>query len=402
MVADIQYSNWRSLFPNLISPLSFQQLISDYWDVSPCVIRMKSQPLFDQLAPIGALAELFGSLPMPVSDWFGLVAEKSYPIGTEFNGPDGSIDLAAAGRAYSTGFTLLLRRVHRRRKELGLLCRSLEYNLMECNVALLDRVGANIYITPPNGRGFEVHYDDHDVFVLQVHGFKRWRIFDRIAGGPHRPPRALTQDALPTRQVDDITLSPGDLLYLPAGYPHDASTTDTFSAHVTIGIHTPSVLDLVAALRQHCGELRHQVHSTSRQGDSVLELELTNLQKKLASRGTIEIALKVIEENTFKRMAPIELGYFGQVLLSNPFPRSVSVELQPGMFGRIHLSEEGWALLVPGRRILVPSSLKPAVEKILEGNRLRLDELPWTTQSECEDFVLEFFRLGILRVFPEP
>ena len=34
----------------------------------------------------------------------------------------------------------------------------------------------NAYITPESSRGFDPHYDVHDVFVLQVDGEKHWRV----------------------------------------------------------------------------------------------------------------------------------------------------------------------------------------------------------------------------------
>jgi len=41
-------------------------------------------------------------------------------------------------------------------------------------------VGANVYITPPNSQGFAPHYDDVDVFILQVEGRKLWKLYDSI------------------------------------------------------------------------------------------------------------------------------------------------------------------------------------------------------------------------------
>ena len=45
-------------------------------------------------------------------------------------------------------------------------------------------VQANAYITPPGNRGFDFHYDVHDVFVLQVSGTKRWIVHEPV----HRHP----------------------------------------------------------------------------------------------------------------------------------------------------------------------------------------------------------------------
>lgn len=41
-------------------------------------------------------------------------------------------------------------------------------------------VGSNIYITPSNAQGFAPHYDDVDVFIIQVEGRKLWKLYDSI------------------------------------------------------------------------------------------------------------------------------------------------------------------------------------------------------------------------------
>lgn len=47
----------------------------------------------------------------------------------------------------------------------------------ELSTALAEYVDANIYLSPANGEGLVVHYDSHDIFVLQCVGSKRWRLY---------------------------------------------------------------------------------------------------------------------------------------------------------------------------------------------------------------------------------
>jgi ribosomal protein L16 Arg81 hydroxylase len=87
---------------------------------------------------------------------------------------------------------------------------------------------ANIYITPPNSQGFSMHYDDHDIFTLQVKGPKKWRLYD-------------TGEELPTTKkpfkkspelIKELELHSGDLLYMPRGVVHEAFATDVATIHV--------------------------------------------------------------------------------------------------------------------------------------------------------------------------
>ncbi len=107
-------------------------------------------------------------------------------------------------------------------------------------LALDHPVQVNAYLSPPAARGLELHFDLHDVFVLQLEGAKRWRVWDPlertrdpVRGMPR--PAPLTFDELGEPRLD-LTLRTGDCLYLPRGHPHAAETVEVGSAHLTIGI----------------------------------------------------------------------------------------------------------------------------------------------------------------------
>jgi hypothetical protein len=107
-------------------------------------------------------------------------------------------------------------------------------------LALDQPVQVNAYLSPPSARGLDLHVDLHDVFVVQLDGAKRWRVWEPlprtvepIKGGP--PVAKPTFDELGRPELD-TTLRCGDVLYLPRGHPHCAETVDDASAHLTVGI----------------------------------------------------------------------------------------------------------------------------------------------------------------------
>jgi hypothetical protein len=110
------------------------------------------------------------------------------------------------------------------------------------NLALeLDQpVQINAYLSPESATGLDVHFDYHDVFVVQLEGTKRWRIWSPIersvdpVGGKHAIPRPAWEEL--GEPLLDLVLEEGDVLYLPRGHPHVAETTDRASAHLTIGL----------------------------------------------------------------------------------------------------------------------------------------------------------------------
>ena len=107
-------------------------------------------------------------------------------------------------------------------------------------LALDHPVQVNAYLSPAAARGLELHFDFHDVFVVQLEGAKRWRVWEPLPR-TRDPIRGTAKVPLPTldelgEPQLDLTLTSGDCLYLPRGFPHAAETVDTSSSHLTVGL----------------------------------------------------------------------------------------------------------------------------------------------------------------------
>ena len=141
---------------------------------------------------------------------------------------------------WEAGATIVLQGLHVNWQPLAVFCRQLED-------ALGVGVQANSYYTPRGSQGFAVHHDTHDVLVLQVAGEKRWLLYNPLVELPlkhQRYSKSLGDEGEPT---DDLVLHPGDTLYLPRGWLHQAETSDTDSLHLTIGINAYTWLDAARA-----------------------------------------------------------------------------------------------------------------------------------------------------------
>lgn len=116
----------------------------------------------------------------------------------------------------------------------------------------LHGVQANLYLTPPGAQGFRVHFDEHDVLVLQVRGEKRWRVWDEQPI-PHATRNTPWDNALgkpDDEKAKTIVMKPGDVLYVPRGVLHDAAVQegDEPSLHVTVGLLEPSWADALKTM----------------------------------------------------------------------------------------------------------------------------------------------------------
>ena len=93
-----------------------------------------------------------------------------------------------------------------------------------------DKMGTsmNIYHSGPSAVALNIHYDAYPVLVLQIQGNKEWLIQNGEFGKHERDVNSWM----------NITMCPGDLLYLPQGVLHAATTAQGYNTttHVTIGL----------------------------------------------------------------------------------------------------------------------------------------------------------------------
>ena len=137
---------------------------------------------------------------------------------------------------FATGSTLVLQGLHRTWQPIADFSRRLAAELGHpCQV--------NAYVTPASSRGFDPHYDVHDVFVLQIAGEKHWRIHEPVHPDPLRDqPWGDRREAVAARARDepviDAVFRPGDALYLPRGWLQDAARLDSAGVPETSRVPT--------------------------------------------------------------------------------------------------------------------------------------------------------------------
>lgn len=96
-----------------------------------------------------------------------------------------------------------------------------------------------------DGGGVGPHYDSYDVFLIQMHGKRRWRI------GPLNNKRLL--EDCPLRILADFDpteeyiLEPGDMLYLPPNYGHDGEAIGVCST-ISVGFRAQSQAEVLSTL----------------------------------------------------------------------------------------------------------------------------------------------------------
>ena len=107
--------------------------------------------------------------------------------------------------------------------------------------ALEARVSANAYAGWRTSNGFDLHYDDHDVFILQVSGRKHWELHGVTGTFPlKRSSPGVDLPAPTSGPVWQGLLDQGDMLYIPRGWWHVAVPCDEPTLHITVSFTSPT------------------------------------------------------------------------------------------------------------------------------------------------------------------
>lgn len=103
-------------------------------------------------------------------------------------------------------------------------------------------------------KGFNLHWDDQEAFILQIEGIKHWTVYPPTSAYPFWNSDTVTAPA--GEPVFDNVLERGSLLYIPRGWSHVAYPLDEPSLHLTLGIKTPTGIDFLEWLAD---DLKSQV-----------------------------------------------------------------------------------------------------------------------------------------------
>nr|CAB3265593.1 bifunctional lysine-specific demethylase and histidyl-hydroxylase MINA [Phallusia mammillata] len=101
-------------------------------------------------------------------------------------------------------------------------------------------VGSNIYMTPEGTQGLAPHYDDVEVFILQLGGCKDWKLYSPVQKLARECSRDLDKETMEKLDlIMELTMQPGDLMYFPRGTVHQAKVKEGcgMSTHITISTY---------------------------------------------------------------------------------------------------------------------------------------------------------------------
>ena len=207
----------------LLGGLTPAQFLRDYWHKKPLLIRQAvpgMQPLikFDKLAELARQNHVESRLITQVDGQWGMQ-----------HGP-----LADLPARTQPAWTMLVQGANLVDKACDALLRQFRF---VPDVRLDDLMIS--YAT--DGGGVGPHFDSYDVFLLQAHGTRRWRIGAQTdLSLVDDLPLKILANFQPT---EEFVLEAGDMLYLPPQYAHDGVAEGECMTY-SIGFRAPSYQEL--------------------------------------------------------------------------------------------------------------------------------------------------------------
>jgi ribosomal protein L16 Arg81 hydroxylase len=357
-----------------LTGLSASEFERDHWGKQPLLRRSTSG--FDDLFSPDAVDELVADRALR-TPFVRMAAEGTVLAPARFTSSGGfgaeigdQLDSAKVLEQFAGGATLVLQGLHRTWAPIADFARQLVADLGHS-------AQVNAYITPASSRGFDPHYDTHDVFVVQIAGAKHWRIHEPV----HRHPLADQpwtdhRDAVAERArlepAIDATFEPGDVLYLPRGWIHSAEALGGTSIHLTIGVRAATRHDILTRLLARAGQderLRAPLPLGTGTGTGVdADIAATigaarELMDAAQHDGTIQAAL---QQAFSSAVPPAPVRPLSTVDLMSDIAPTVTIGWRAGLRARIEDDERMVRIVLPGKTIALPAEASAAVHALRE------------------------------------
>jgi bifunctional lysine-specific demethylase and histidyl-hydroxylase NO66 len=300
--------------------------------------------------------------------------------------------------AFQDGASIVLQALHRQWPPVARFCRDLE-------LALTHRTQANAYVTPATSQGFAVHHDTHDVFVLQTHGRKEWRVYRpvvELAGRGQPWSRNRTDPGDPILEAE---LSPGDCLYLPRGFPHDAVAREEVSIHVTVGILASTWVDVWEHVLKDLSEhrpFREALPVGFARDPSALAEEMSIRLKELQAvveEASGEPAASSFIESFWRTRRPFLAGQLGQLERLRSLEGEDLVRRRPRGVFRVSTHRDEARATLGLRELRMPRFCEPALRFVADSpGPFRPADLPELDPESAMVLVRRLIREGAVEI----
>ena len=265
------------------------------------------------------------------------------------------------------------------------------------------------YAAPGGGVG--PHFDNYDVFLLQAHGKRRWRVGQMCDSDspmlPHQDLRILAD----FQCGDEWVLEPGDMLYLPPRLAHYGSAEDACMTY-SLGFRAPSAAEVLTHFTDFLAQF---LPDEERYSDP--DLKPADDPYQIQSDALDRLRAMLTEHMGDERLL---LTWFGQFMTEPRYPERVQnneleqdelldtladgAVLVRNLSARLAWSEVdiGLLLFASGQSRLLPAHLKDLLKLICSADALHEDNLsPWLADEDGRNLIWQLVKQGSLEFADE-
>ncbi|WP_375388232.1 cupin domain-containing protein [uncultured Amnibacterium sp.] len=303
---------------------------------------------------------------------------------------------------FAAGATIVLQGLHRTWQPLRDFSRQLILDLGH-------PVQINAYITPAQSRGFDPHYDVHDVFVLQISGEKRWVVHEPVRDHPFADePWSQHAAAVGARAAEapaiETVLRPGDALYLPSGWIHSAVAQGGTTVHITVGMPAFTLADvgrdlIAAALRDDAlreplpigvdiGDPRQLADAVRRAADALVAA--------LSGEQDPSRAAEVLGRRLTRMSRPEPVRPLATVDAPAALDPAARVRWRHGLRARVAVSAAEVAIGLGDRTVRLPLQTADAITALEAGGGAAAGALPGLDEHDSLVVTRRLVREGVL------
>lgn len=357
LYANVVDSAHRSTLAWMLAPVSVDEFLNGYLERKPLFISRNVPGFYGRYFSLAELDRALHTSRLRPADL--QMYRDGTPVRLDLytlpasakSAEDAATDLISSDRAsalFASGCTMTVTSIDNFSASAAQLNRALEA-FFRCGI------NPNVYLTPRGNQGFSVHYDTHDTLIVQIEGTKHWRVYAPTSDLPLDHQRYDRKVHKPESEpLLDIELRPGDLLYIPRGFCHEAKANEDISLHVTFGFFPPRWAQVVTKALQEAAENEVRLRKYASPGAAAAAI--AELLPEILSQENLERTLEAIQ-TTFIGDRRNELtGQLQQIAALESLSGASLVAIRPNMLYQLAETPTGTKLTFSGKTVLLPKA----------------------------------------------
>jgi 50S ribosomal protein L16 3-hydroxylase len=290
-----------------------ENFLKEYWQQKPLLIRNAFAEWTNPLEP----DELAGLACEPeVESRLVVGAQGSWAVE---HGPLAEARFAALGQEPST-----------------LLVQAVDHHVPEVAALLTPfrfipnwRIDDVMVSYATDGGGVGPHFDQYDVFLIQGHGQRRWRVGQMCDDNSALLPNDELRLLADFQATDEWLLEPGDILYVPPRIAHDGVAVGDDCMTYSIGFRAPSRHELITSFAD---DLVAEMEDDDRYADPGIATQANPGEISAAALAALHqmVTEKLADRNAFAK-------WFGEYTSAPKYPEVDWTPEEPAEAGDLRL-----------------------------------------------------------------